>query len=71
VTDAKLLLCIRYNLSKFEATWLRANLKDAFDFTITELNHLLGWLDSSVAKLLMRSKHKTRGKWMIVGLGAF
>jgi hypothetical protein len=56
VTDAKLLLCIQYNLSKFEATWLRANLKDALDFTVTELNPLLGWLDLSVAKLLMRSK---------------
>ena len=70
MTDAKLLLRIRYDLSKFETTWLRANLKDALDFTVTELDRLLGWLDSSVAKLLMRSKCDTRDEWTIVGPGA-
>ncbi len=70
MTDAKLLLHIWYNLSKFEAMWLRANLKDALNFTVTELDHLLGWLDLSGAKLLMRSKRDTRGEWMIVGPGA-
>ena len=70
VIDAKLLLRIRYALSKFETTWLCANLKDALDFTVTELNRLSGWLDLSVAKLLLSSKRDTRGKWTIVGPGA-
>ncbi len=70
VTDTKLLLRIWYDLSKFENMWLCANLKDALNFTVTELDHLSGWLDSSVAKLLMRSKRNTRGEWMIVGRGA-
>ncbi len=47
-----------------------ANLKDALDFTVAELDHLSGRFDLSVAKLLMRSKGDTRGEWMIVGPGA-
>ena len=70
VTHAKLLLRIRYDLSKFETTWLCANLKDALGFAVTELDRLSGWLDSFVAKLLMRSKGDTRDEWMIVGPGA-
>ena len=70
VTDAKLLLRIRYDLSKLETTWLRANLKDALDFTVSELDRLLGWFDSNVAKVLMRSKRNTRDEWTIVGLSA-
>ena len=70
VTHAKLLLRIRYDLSKFETTWLCANLKDALGFAVTELNRLSGWLDSFVAKLLMGSKGNTRDEWMIVGPGA-
>ena len=70
VTDTKLLLCIRYDLTKFEATWLQANLKDALDFTVTELDRLSGWFDPNIAKLLMRSKRDTRDEWTIVGPGA-
>ncbi len=70
VTDAKLLLRIRNNLSKLETMWLRANLKDALDFTVTELDRLSGWFDSNVAKLLMRSKRDTRDEWTIVGPSA-
>ena len=58
------------DLSKFETTWLCVNLKDALGFDVTELDRLSGWLDSIVAKLLMRSKGNTRDEWMIVGLGA-
>ncbi len=70
VTHAKLLLCIWYDWSKFETTWLCVNLKDALGFDVTELDRLSGWLDSIVAKLLMRSKGDTRDEWLIVGLGA-
>ncbi len=56
MTDAKLLLYIVFNLTKFEATGLQANLEDFRNFSVTEFGSLICGIDSSIAEFLLRTK---------------